>query len=218
MMANAKNLSPIDWGVLSRAIEYYRDVEGFEMVEVPWIVPTEISKKTFDGTPYELIPGPNLIGSGQSLIGSAEQAFLYLLSIGSIKTAKNYMGLSPCFRNEKELKPLTQKHFMKLELFFAFAYPIDEEEGWEMAKTAFDVFYNEGGKNGKLKIVKTDQGYDIMLNDIEVGSYGVRNAIINERKIWWVYGTGLAEPRFSSALKRKHEEKRVAEVSGREIW
>jgi hypothetical protein len=46
--------------------------------------------------------------------------------------------------------------------------------------------------------VKTDVGYDLEINGIEVGSYGRREV----GDFTWVYGTGLALPRFSQALNR----------------
>lgn len=47
---------------------------------------------------------------------------------------------------------------------------------------------------------KTEDGYDINLTVdgeiIELGSYGIRH----HKSVLWAYGTGVAEPRFSSAL------------------
>jgi hypothetical protein len=48
-----------------------------------------------------------------------------------------------------------------------------------------------------LKIVTTSDGYDIEYNGVEIGSYGIRKTSFLE----WIYGTGLAEPRFSRSLK-----------------
>ena len=47
-----------------------------------------------------------------------------------------------------------------------------------------------------VDVVPTKEGYDLMINGIEVGSYGLRMGNGYE----WVYGTGLAEPRFSVAI------------------
>jgi hypothetical protein len=51
--------------------------------------------------------------------------------------------------------------------------------------------------NNEIKIVKTNIGYDLELNNIELGSYGVRKY----GQLHWVYGTGLAEPRFSKVCE-----------------
>ena len=45
---------------------------------------------------------------------------------------------------------------------------------------------------------RSDESYDIESNGIELGSYGIRQ----HENITWVYGTGLAEPRLSIAIKR----------------
>lgn len=47
-------------------------------------------------------------------------------------------------------------------------------------------------------IEKVDYGYDLLLSGIEVGSYGFREYKNNK----WIYGTGLAEPRFSQAFEK----------------
>lgn len=51
----------------------------------------------------------------------------------------------------------------------------------------------------KLQITKVEIdefSYDLEINNIEVGSYGIRQY----KNLFWVYGTGLAEPRFSQAI------------------
>jgi hypothetical protein len=48
----------------------------------------------------------------------------------------------------------------------------------------------------KLKVAENPDApgsYDIMLDGIEIGSYGHRTCLFCN----WIYGTGLAEPRFS---------------------
>ena len=47
--------------------------------------------------------------------------------------------------------------------------------------------------------VKTDEGYDLEINGIEVGSYGAR---YHAKIGWWAYGTGLAEPRYTTAMNK----------------
>ena len=45
----------------------------------------------------------------------------------------------------------------------------------------------------KIDIVKTEQGFDLEYNGIELGSYGIRSC----EYLDWIYATGLAEPRMS---------------------
>jgi hypothetical protein len=49
-----------------------------------------------------------------------------------------------------------------------------------------------------VKIVTTDEGFDIMYENIELGSYGIRECEF----LKWIYGTGCAEPRLSKAIKK----------------
>jgi hypothetical protein len=50
----------------------------------------------------------------------------------------------------------------------------------------------------RLTIKDTPDGYDIMYDDIELGSYGIRKCEFLE----WIYGTGCAEPRLSNLIKK----------------
>ena len=51
---------------------------------------------------------------------------------------------------------------------------------------------------GGLEIIKTDIGYDITINGEELGSYGIRKCEF----LKWIYGTGCAEPRLSTLIKK----------------
>jgi hypothetical protein len=47
-----------------------------------------------------------------------------------------------------------------------------------------------------LKVIETEDGWDLELLGIEVGSYGIRRI----GDVQYMYGTGLAEPRFGQVL------------------
>ena len=47
-----------------------------------------------------------------------------------------------------------------------------------------------------VQSVKTDEGVDIELGGVEIGSYGFRT----HEDLFWTYGTAMAEPRFSTAV------------------
>ena len=66
-----------------------------------------------------------------------------------------------------------------------------------MISDAFLTLSRFLGIDDVLGTISTDEGYDIVLNGIEVGSYGIRQ----HENLRWIYGTGIAEPRFSTALK-----------------
>jgi hypothetical protein len=51
----------------------------------------------------------------------------------------------------------------------------------------------------RVEVLRTDQGRDLTLDGIEVGSYGYREA--GGRK--WACGTGLALPRFDVAREKQ---------------
>jgi len=60
---------------------------------------------------------------------------------------------------------------------------------------ALDFFKKFFNKND-LDTIKTDNGYDITVKGIELGSYGIRECeFLN-----WIYGTGCAEPRLSKLI------------------
>lgn len=61
-----------------------------------------------------------------------------------------------------------------------------------------DVFRHEKFMDAmdRLKVVDTDIGFDVEYDGLELGSFGTRQTITGK---WYVYGTGLAEPRYSMA-------------------
>jgi len=174
----------IDWHILAKTIDYYQNW-GYTRIEVPWIVPTEIKNITYAGKCFDEPV------SGYSLVGSAEQSFLYLDSLGKLSNGK-YIACTPCFRM-LDNDTTHDQYFMKVELYVVH----DNITGHDlntMIKQAKDYFNSNIGE-AAVDIVSTNAGYDIDLNGIEIGSYGIGNH--NGRK--WVYGTAIAEPRFSYA-------------------
>jgi len=104
-----------------------------------------------------------------------------------------YCCCTPCFRAEPVLTKITRTYFLKVELIDVGA-GINEIP--KMLEDAFN-FYKKYIPN--VEKVKTGSGYDIYSNEIELGSYGYRTF----GDMWWVYGTGCAEPRFSYCTRRK---------------
>lgn len=93
----------------------------------------------------------------------------------------------------------TMEYFLKLEMFIKVKYYNDSHEFYNLfSNVAFNFFSSKIPilNNNKLKIINTNEGLDITFNDIEIGSYGIRQ----HDNFIWVYGTGLAEPRFSRAI------------------
>lgn len=175
----------IDLPLIYDAISFYKE-KGFEPISVPYIV----EKKYNDYTKPE-----DAKDQKQHLdleyIASAEQSFIKMLLEGDL-LENQHQALTPCYRPEKNLSESHQQVFLKLELFAKYDW-LDY-----MIEDCFEFFT---AKCYAVDIVKTDIGYDIELNGIEIGSYGLRNI---EGQVF-TYGTGLAEPRFSYARGLNNE-------------
>ena len=107
-----------------------------------------------------------------------------------------YVAASPCFRDEVKCDEIHFPYFFKVELISINS----KSPEWDMDQCidhAQDFF--TANCNDKIEIVKTKDGFDLNLNNIEIGSYGIRSY----EGFQWVYGTGLAEPRFSQAKNEK---------------
>jgi seryl-tRNA synthetase len=175
----------IRWDLISRAIHIYQEY-GYTYVEVPWIVSDEAVRVT-------LPPGrEGLRCEDGPLIGSAEQAFLQLMLDGTLAPGR-YVAASPCFRAD-DPDDLHFRYFFKVELIEFATSPI-ESWGEAVQRMADDALFFLRSLQGatKARIVPTAQGLDIELRGIELGSYGYRS----HKGLHWIYGTGLAEPRFT---------------------
>lgn len=180
---------PINWTLLACGVTAYERF-GYKYIEVPWRVDEEALMATLpDWVDLEVTKHGNLVGS-------AEQSFLHMMINKQLKPGK-YMAISPCFRNEREFNDLWQNHFMKLELIHILDKDFDSVLLHEMINCA-DCFLN-GYSFVNLEREKTEEGFDLLLNGIEVGSYGYRE--YKDHK--WIYGTGIAEPRFSYATRMR---------------
>lgn len=174
-------MTEMGWKRLAGALEYYRGL-GYKYTEVPWIVPSS----TVDFT----IPSPqhriDLHRGDASLIGSGEQGFIQRLIEGDIQPGK-WMTITPCHRLEIAYTDKVRPWFMKLELFIL-------GDGYEIIRMATEAMnlFRMWIRSG-LKIVETPIGVDVMYLENELGSYGKR--VVGDKE--YLYGTGLAEPRFS---------------------
>lgn len=202
----------VDWHLLAEAVDYYKS-KGYTYTEVPWIVESSLIYQTlpegatpFVGLPVKRVPYDSYpISYGP--IGSAEQGFLSLLYkeyFNKDFQSRLHCSLTPCFRDEETLDDLHQKHFMKVELFFGETdrHPYRHNERQEIMNKMISnaqEFMSRYMKVSPVEITPMDeygrQQVDLLTEaGVEVGSYGIRRAGDN---MFWVYGTGLAEPRFS---------------------
>ena len=177
----------IDYARLGRSIEVYKQ-RGYVHIEVPWTVAEAVSNITKPAGANDF----KIANKSKVLVASAEQGFLYLALKGFLPPGK-FQAITPCFRDEPFDVSHT-KYFMKNELI------ITDEPSEDMVKSivvdAMEYFRTEHPA-GEFNLVTTEAGYDIELNGIEIGSYGLRKTSF----LTWVYGTGLAEPRFTIAKR-----------------
>lgn len=179
----------INWQNIAKAIDFYT-VHGFEYIETPWIV----DYKTIEITcpdPQKIITVDESGGTLHGLVGSAEQGFLQLVLDGKL-SGVNYVSAGSCFRLEKE-DELHQSQFFKVELFSKCI-------NGDRAIQASRELLRRANKfmNYQAVEVQTEEGFDLEINGVEVGSYGAR---FHSKIGWWAYGTGVAEPRYSYARK-----------------
>lgn len=188
----------INYELLARSVPYYEE-KGFTPIDAPWWVPTEILQIT---KPPDLPEGEFSISDEKALVASGEQSFLYMMVKGRLPPGK-YQTITPCFRNERN-GVFHKKYFMKNEL-------INTEDTSEKALDEMVILASEFFKlfgevtTSYEKHHGSLTGRDLFLNEIEVGSYGIRQ----HEYLKWVYGTGVAEPRLSRAM---NSDKSVARI------
>lgn len=186
----------INWKLFSEALDFYQGC-GYKYIEVPWTVTPEILDitKPPKAASYKVDTG--------HLVGSAEQSFLQLLSEDKLGTG-NFCALTPCFRSETTYNEFTRHYFMKLELI-NIPDPNEYEQVPAFIKLCDDayLFFTYQLKKHGIKDIDSckrvyieHKQWDLNINGHEVGSYGYRQY----ENLSWHYGTGLAEPRFTSVL------------------
>lgn len=169
-------VTAIDWSRLARAVEFYKAC-GYRYVELPWAVDDRIVAIT---APHEHWRS-QVKGLG-SLVGSAEQAFLSLDAMGALDKDL-YCALTPCFRvaEDPAQAETHQQHFMKVELFSNNGGPRERILD-RMIDDAHRFFQSEKRPADDLQIVPGDEAgtFDLEINGVEVGSYGCREARLED--------------------------------------
>jgi len=176
------------WRNLSTMADYYEEC-GYRDLPQPWVASSQAINVTLPagGTSTTL-------NDGQILVGSAEQCFIEALLSGDLQPGR-WQAITPCFRNEPVFDELHKPYFMKLELIHYM--PRDAQ--------ASLVAMLDHAYGGFSRLLKHDRPSNIMeqteinccdltLRGVEIGSYGIREHAGHQ----WVYGTGIAEPRFTT--------------------
>ena len=176
----------INYKILDDSLTFYES-KGFQRVEAPWTVSEYVDNitKPSDRLSFQLKH------NNKCLVASGEQSFLYLY-LKEFLPKGQYQAITPCFRFES-FDFLHTKYFMKNELIKTDI--VNKSELDKVIVIACDFFKKFFNKND-LDTIKTDNGYDITVKGIELGSYGIRECeFLN-----WIYGTGCAEPRLSKLI------------------
>lgn len=174
--------SSINATLIYSAMSFFKD-RGYRFITAPMLVDEDVVRFTMpkDHTPK--------FHNGKCYVGSAEQSIYQMIKEGKDLPPKVLM-ITPCQRDEEVLDDLHQEIFLKIELACA-----DNTLSYRcIANDAID-FYDT--LTDKAIMIDFYDSIDIEVNGIEVGSYGCREymgRIIN-------FGTGLALPRFTQALK-----------------
>lgn len=190
---------------LIEAVHYYEKV-GFKWLDVPWAV----SKAAILITrPPHITEEPHHYNAGGIdffPVASAEQSFLQMQmdasNAGTPKTG-SYVTMTPCFRNEAVLDELHQPYFMKVELI---SWDRTTSEDLSKLIAGARLLFEKTLWIDCVKNTDPDpigiEAYDLVTphTGIELGSYGIRE---HPKVGRWLYGTGLAEPRYSLALERE---------------
>lgn len=201
----------IDYEQLAYAINLYEGF-GYKRIEAPWWVTEDIANIT---KPTGVSESSNykLSVNGKCLVASGEQSFLYLANKGFLPAGK-YQTVTPCFRNES-YDAYHSKQFLKLELINLAeeGVYVSQDAVVKVARHALSFFKQAaGGLATHLRLVSTgvkdplacakteqlDIVFELDGQQVELGSYGARETTFAV----WVYGTGIAEPRFSKAVRQ----------------
>lgn len=186
----------IDWSLLAKASQFYLNA-GFTQKETPYALPEKYHEYTKPHKNRSFILEQDLFQNNpHELVGSAEQGFIYLLLNNLITENSRLFSVTPCFRFDT-YDTLHQPWFMKLELFHYSCKIEDLINMLNLVKSFLESITEQ-----TVNIVSTgENSYDLEINHIEVASFGFRTV----ENLTFIYGTGLALPRFSIALQGVHK-------------
>lgn len=174
----------IDYQILYFSQKYYQ-LQGFEVMEVPWYIPESIDQITKPSDRESII---TRLGC---LPASGEQSFLSIWD--RLKEGSKYQAITPCYRDESVEDEWHLPYFMKNELIIKGGQFEDVIKIAKICQNFFQIYSPQ-----PVELVITKEGIDLEIGGVEIGSYGLRT--FGEMK--WVYATGCAEPRFSKLISK----------------
>lgn len=184
----------VDLPAIRKAMDIYQSL-GYTDISVPYVVDRDVSEVTLPQDKEATYHHGRKVYSG-----SAEQGFLQLMKDGQLPAGK-YMALTPCVRDDEPDETHAQV-FMKLELIWVD--PPGEMSALSVAAQATYVMKCFGIDAFSVPTDEAEDSWDLETGSgLELGSYGIR--VYRGRR--YIYGTGLAEPRFSLAKQENVYEK-----------
>ncbi len=163
------------------AVLYYKE-RGYKEADFPYYANIEAINVTM---PKGNIALPHI--GDTAYVGSAEQSFIDCI-LNDEAYEGSFMAFSPCHRDEQHLSSKTNLIFSKLELYSTEVPYID------ILLDAKEFIIREYGiLRDNIEKVKTKDGCDLMLNGVELGSYGMRTV----NGFTYAYGTGITFPRWN---------------------
>ena len=179
----------IDYKILAHSQEFYES-KGYKAIESPWTVTKGVS----DITRPDFVKDEFFIESkNKVVVASGEQSFLYLYLKGFLPKGK-FQTITPCFRDDA-FDFLHTKYFMKNELIITDE--VNDDNLQKIIKDAIEFFSLYLPKKDISTWSSSPDNTDILFHYnkefFELGSYGMRTC----KFLNWIYGTGVAEPRFS---------------------
>lgn len=191
----------IDYEIIARAINFYAQ-KNFTRIEAPWLVSMATSAITRPTDRPDYVVQKSNETKKKSFVASGEQSFLYLINKGHLPETGRYQTVTPCMRAD-DFDQTHTKYFLKNELIVYSTLGLPQAAKdlamREMVDQATYFFVSQGFQRDYLVIKQISESQiDVLTADgVELGSYGYRTS----GALDWVYGTGVAEPRFSSTRR-----------------
>jgi hypothetical protein len=190
----------MDYQNIASALDFYRERGYVYVPDAPWTVGRDAyyATKPANAVDVHIFHGPPETHDeldDQFMVASGEQSFLQMMLDG--QELKKHVCVTPCFRVER-YNDWHKPYFMKAELINA--HDVDTGHLIHVVHDAanfFEQFFS-------VRIVQIGDTFDIVEKGTraELGSYGIRERKIGGKKYRWIYGTGCAEPRLSTAIMR----------------
>lgn len=194
----------MDYHHIAMAVDFYKGRGYVYVPDAPWHVGRDAYYATkpvdaVDVSYVENVEGIRRHARDEFLVASGEQSFLQMMLDG--QKLKRHVCVTPCYRVER-YDNWHLPYFMKVELINA--QDTDRSHLYDMVHDAMSFFE----KFFSIRTEVIGDSVDIVEKGTraELGSYGIRERDIGGKRYRWIYGTGCAEPRLSTAIQRHNSQ------------